>query len=221
MVQSSKTSHPTIVAAFDFDGTLTRKDSLMPFLRMVAGPWGFLWGLLRTSPILAGYAFKRIPNWKAKEAVLTHFLAGLTTEQLQSLGQRFAIQKIPKLLNPEAIDCLHWHQSQGHRTILVSASLEAYLVPFAQSMGINHVLGSRLAEHSGRLTGKLAGQNCYGPEKVKRLQRLLGNLEGFCLYAYGDSLGDRELLEAATFPHYREFHNPAAGPRPLARSTKG
>lgn len=220
MVPSIKTSHSTIVAAFDFDGTLTHKDSLMPFLRMIAGPWGFLWGLLRTSPILTGYIFKRIPNWKAKEAVLTHFLAGLTTEQLQSLGHRFAIQKIPKLLNPEAVDCLHWHQSQGHQTILVSASLEAYLVPFAQSMGIDHVLGSRLAEHAGRLTGQLAGQNCYGPEKVKRLQRLLGNLEGVCLYAYGDSEGDRELLEAATFPHYRKFHDRKAEAHPLARSQK-
>ncbi|MGB7414865.1 MAG: haloacid dehalogenase-like hydrolase, partial [Thermosynechococcaceae cyanobacterium] len=85
-------------------------------------------------------------------------------------------------------------------------------------MGIDHILGTRLVEHSGYLTGRIQGQNCYGPEKVKRLQGLLGNLEHFCIYAYGDSRGDQELLATATFPYYRKFYNSSAGSNPLGRS---
>lgn len=192
----------------------------MPFLRMVAGRWRFLWGLLRTSPALVGYMLKLLPNWRAKETVLAHFLAGLTTEQLQALGQRFAVQKIPKLLNPKAVACLRWHQSQGHQTIVVSASLEAYLVPFAAAMGIDHALGTRLIHLSDRLTGYIDGQNCYGPEKVTRLQTLLGDLEQYCIYAYGDSRGDLELLAAATFPYYRTFHDMGADLNLLERSVR-
>ncbi|MEO0376098.1 MAG: HAD-IB family hydrolase [Cyanobacteria bacterium P01_A01_bin.17] len=209
MIDTEPSPEQLVVAVFDFDHTLTNRDSLMPFLHMVAGRWRFLWGLLRTSPALVGYMLKVIPNWKAKEAVLAHVLAGLTTEQLQTLGQRFAIQKIPTLLKQEAVDRLRWHQSQGHQTIVVSASLEAYLAPFAKAMEIDHVLGTQLVEHSGCLTGQIQGQNCYGPEKVRRLQALLGNLKRYCVYAYGDSRGDRELLAAANFPYYRQFHDPA------------
>ncbi|MGB7413524.1 MAG: HAD-IB family phosphatase, partial [Thermosynechococcaceae cyanobacterium] len=137
MINPSKSPEQSVVAVFDFDHTLTERDSLMPFLQMVAGRWRFLWGLLRTSPALVGYTLKLLPNWRAKETVLAHFLAGLTTEQLQTLGQRFAVQKIPKLLKAEAVERLRWHQSQGHQTIVVSASLEVYLAPFAAAMGID------------------------------------------------------------------------------------
>ncbi|MGA7953290.1 MAG: HAD-IB family hydrolase, partial [Gloeobacterales cyanobacterium] len=97
-----------------------------------------------------------------------------------------------------------WHQSQGHRTILVSASLAIYLQPWAQRMGIQDVLGTDLEVKQGRFTGKIKGKNCYGPEKLARLQHLI-NMEHCCLHAYGDSKGDRELLSVAQYPYYRTF----------------
>ncbi|MEM8641236.1 MAG: HAD-IB family hydrolase [Cyanobacteria bacterium P01_G01_bin.54] len=195
----------TPLAAFDFDGTLTRHDSLLPFLRFCVGWQQFYWGLLVLSPMLLAYALKRIPNHLAKEKLLTYFLAGQDPEGLRSLAQTFATERLPTFLRPEAIARLRWHQQQGHRTILVSASLALYLKPWAQTMGIDSVLSSQLAMLNGRYTGRLAGKNCYGPEKVARLQQAVGDLAPYTLYAYGDSQGDRALLAAATYPYYRCF----------------
>ncbi|NEO84356.1 MAG: HAD-IB family hydrolase [Spirulina sp. SIO3F2] len=195
----------TIIAAFDFDDTLTRHDSFLPFLRFCVGWPRFCWGLLVLSPTLSAYMLKLIPNWQAKEKFLTYFLAGQNVETLRSRVQTFATQQLPTFLRPEAIERLRWHQAQGHQVILVSASPELYLEPWAQTMGIETVLGSQLEVVKGGYTGRLAGKNCYGQEKVDRLQQELGELQQYTLYAYGDSKGDRALLAAADYPYYRCF----------------
>ncbi len=207
MSKTLKTSKLPVVAVFDFDNTLTRQDSLLPFLYIVSGLLQFWGGLLLMIPVLAGYALKLIPNWQAKEAVIVHFLSGMTVQQLYRFTEKFAVKKIPKLLRPEAVRRLRWHQEQGHYTVLVSASLEAYLSPWAKTMGFDHVIGTKLKSQSGILTGRIQGKNCYGQEKVDRLREVLGDLSQYCIYAYGDSRGDKELLDIATFAYYRKFHD--------------
>jgi phosphatidylglycerophosphatase C len=193
-----------IVAAFDFDDTLTDRDTLLPFLHSVVGTRQYSIKMLRLSPILTAYSLRLIPNWRAKQIVLTHFLAGIPQEQLNKAAEHFAEHEIPKWLRHEAVERLRWHQSKGHRTILVSASLAIYLQPWAQSMGIQDVLGTELEVQEGRFTGRIQGKNCHGPEKLARLQRLI-NVDHCCLHAYGDSKGDRELLSAAQYSYYRTF----------------
>ena len=101
---------------------------------------------------------------------------------------------------------LQWHKKQGHRCILVSASLEIYLRPWATKLGFSYILGSRLEQiDNNRTSGKLLGENCFGPEKMRRIESLLGPRDGYTLYAYGDSRGDKELLSAADFPFYKIF----------------
>ncbi len=194
------------VAVFDFDGTLTKGDTLLPFLRMVVGKGQFWWGMMLLSPILIGYRLKLIPNWRAKKMVLTYFLAGKTEKQLQPIAHRFATQIIPKMLRPEALKRLHWHQQQSHQTLLISASLEIYLLPWAQIAGFKTISGTQLEMREGKVTGDFLGKNCYGIEKAKRLKTILGeDLKPYRLYAYGDSHGDRELLAVATYAYYRKF----------------
>lgn len=205
MMTSDSERSPT-VAVFDFDGTLTRCDSFFPFLRALVGRWRFLWGIIRLSPMLVGYSLKLIPNWRAKESMLVYFLAGRSASQLTAFSQRFADDALPQLLRPEAIERLRWHQQQGHRTIVVSASLEIYLRPWALRMDIDQVIGTQLESRHERLTGRILGKNCYGPEKVTRLQSLTGQSHPV-LYAYGDSRGDRELLAAAKYSYYRKFQD--------------
>ena len=204
MIQNRYSTLPTI-AVFDFDGTLTRQDSLFPFLRMAVGQWRFWLGIGRMLPILIRYILKLIPNWQAKERLFIYFLAGQSERELCQIGQRFALKRLPALLRPEAVRRLRWHQTQGHQVVLVSASLEAYLSPWARLMGIDQVIGTRLKTHSGQLTGRLLGKNCFGQEKVERLKTVLGDLGQYCIYAYGDSRGDKELLAIATFPYFRTF----------------
>lgn len=195
-----------VVAAFDFDGTLTRHDTLFPFLLHIVGYAKLLYAIIYLSPILAGYALGLIRNDIAKIKVLRRFLADMEMTTLQQHALQFAEQKLPTLLRPEAMQRMAWHKQQGHRCVVVSASLENYLRPWASKAGFDDVLGSRLEElDNGRTSGKLLGENCFGPEKMRRLATLLGPREGYTLYAYGDSRGDKELLSAADYPYYKSF----------------
>lgn len=195
-----------VVAAFDFDGTLTRRDTLFPFLLHVAGPVLFSLKFILILPTLTAYALGLLRNDIAKVIVLRRFLANMEMAKLQQLALEFAEKKLPALLRNEAMQRLAWHKQQGHRCVVVSASLENYLRPWAIKTGFNDVLGSRLEVLEGdRTSGKLLGENCFGPEKMRRLEILLGSREGYTLYAYGDSRGDKELLSAADYPFYKKF----------------
>ena len=197
-----------VVAAFDFDGTLTRRDTLFPFLLHVAGPTKFSFKVMMLLPTLTGYALGLIRNDIAKVKVLRCFLANMEMATLRQHALQFAEHKLPALLRQEAMQRLAWHRQQGHRCVVVSASLELYLRPWASKAGFNDIIGSRLEElDGGRTSGNLLGENCFGPEKLRRLEALLGSRDGYTLYAYGDSRGDKELLSAADFPFYKKFSN--------------
>ena len=101
---------------------------------------------------------------------------------------------------------LQWHRNRNDRCLLVSASIEAYLLPWAKAQGFEKVLCSRLACTSdGLTTGKLKGKNCWGEEKKQRLLDYLQGRLPTALYVYGDSLGDQAILEMASHPFYRVF----------------
>lgn len=194
-----------IIAIFDFDGTITTRDSLLPFLSYLVGIKMFYLGLLRISPTLIAYAFNLISNSKAKEVLLTQFIRGQSYTQIEQICQNFVREKIPQLIREEAIQRLQWHKVQGHQTVLLSASLEIYLIPWAKAMGFDAVIATKLEIEQGLFTGRFHGKNCHGEEKVNRIQEFLGDLSQYCLYAYGDSYGDRALLKQATFSYYRIF----------------
>lgn len=197
-----------IVAAFDFDGTLTYRDTFIPFLNFVKGRFLTLAYLTLSLPALIPCLFKNSEGRQlAKESLLKQFFKNMPREQIEAYGKQFAEKKLPGLLRPEALKCLRWHQKQGHRCILVSANLDIYLNPWAKMMGFQEIITSQVASLNGLITGKLIGNNVWGPEKERLLRELLGPKENFVLYAYGDSLGDKELLALADKPFYRQFHH--------------
>ena len=195
-----------VVAAFDFDGTLTRRDTLLPFLLHVLGTAAVMRHAFILSPTLAGYSLGMIRNDAAKERVFTQCLAGMHIDELQREAVQFVEHKLPSLMRSEALQRLGWHKKQGHRCIVISASLALYVQPWAQKMGFDDVIATHLeTREDGRITGKLSGANCFGTEKVRRLEILLGDRDGYTLYAYGDSRGDKELLSTADYAYYREI----------------
>ena len=200
-----KTNFYNTFAVFDFDGTLTKRDSLLPFLHHLVGNKAFYQGLLKMSPVLTGYALKLIVNSPAKEALISHFIQGKIYSEVKQTAYDFADKGIPKLLRLKAIQRLEWHQAQGHQTIVISASPEIYLLPWATRMGFDLTIATQLEVVGDKLNGRFRGKNCYGQEKVQRLKAMLGDLEQYCLYVYGDSEGDHPLLEHATYAYYRTF----------------
>lgn len=197
-----------VVAAFDFDGTLTYRDTLFPFLMHSAGPARFAGHVLGLIPTLAGYGLGVIPNDIAKQRVLARFFAGTHIDTLRDKAEHFAEHELPGLIRPEAARRFDWHKQQGHRCIVISASLELYVRHWAQQAGFDDVLASRLETMAdGRVTGNLMGKNCFGAEKVRRLEELLGARSGYTLYAYGDSRGDKELLSCADHAYFQTIPN--------------
>ena len=204
-MSAAQTGKP-VVAAFDFDGTLTRRETLLPFLLHMLGAVAVARHALMLSPTLAGYGLGLIRNDVAKERVFVRCLAGMRTVELQQEAERFAALILPRLLRHEPLQRLDWHKRQGHRCVVISASLELYVRPWAIKAGFDDVIATRLeTRENGHVTGKLSGANCYGIEKVRRLEALLGVRDGYSLYAYGDSRGDKELLSSADYPYYRKI----------------
>lgn len=200
--------HPTpdqkVIAAFDFDGTIIKRDSLPLFIRHAVSFRKLLYGSLMMSPFLILFKLRLMRNDLAKERLFRIFLKGLKISQLSHITTGFA-EVIDKVVDPAAIDKIKWHQSMNHEVIIVSASAEEWIRPWANRYGINTILATCLESNDGTLTGRFNTNNCHGPEKVRRLLAQYPDRKEYILYAYGDSRGDRELLEMADHSFYRSF----------------
>lgn len=189
------------IAAFDVDGTLTWTDSFMLFLRFVTSPAGFGLRMAAVAPRLGPYGIKLISRDAAKNAILSVFLKDMPHGAYLANCEAFAARAYPLIQRPDGVARLTAHQGIGHRTAFVSASLEDYLQPWGQSLGVDAVVATRVEVVGGRLTGRMNGANCRGAEKVRRLRAVWP--QGRIAAAYGDSAGDTELLAAAEEPGYR------------------
>ncbi len=199
------------IAAFDFDKTLTDRDSFLPFLFFAAGFYNTIFNLFPLTPVFLAFIFGIYSRQEVKEAILTRFFKGIPIDHLEKLGKRYAEEKLDQFLKPEGMKCFKWHKALGHRCILVSAAPDFYLKYWGAKHGFEACLASELAvSPDGIVTGRLNGLNCRGPEKKRRLLEYLGSIE-YELYAYGDSPGDAELLAMANFPFYRTFGRKTVG----------
>lgn len=178
------------VAVFDFDGTLTRRDTLLPFLRRTRGGPRTSIALLATSLLLLR------DRDAAKEGLLRRLLAGADVDELHTAATVFADVVVERSLRPSMLERVEAHKADGHELVIVTASPELYVGPIGERLGFDAVLGTRLeTDGNGHLTGRLQGRNCRGVEKVERLRAWLGSDAE--LYAYGDSSGDRALWQFA------------------------
>lgn len=192
------------VYAFDFDGTLTRRDTLIEFIRFVKGDKAFLLCFLRYSPLLVLMKLGLYPNWKAKQRVFSHCFRGMAVDTFNSLCSRFARDKA-RLMRPKGMKKLREVLAEGGKVVVVSASVNNWVEPFFAGIGGVYVVGTMVEEREGVLTGRFLTKNCYGEEKVTRLLQLFPERTQYWLTAYGDSRGDFELLDFANESYYRPF----------------
>lgn len=184
-------------AFFDFDGTLTRRDTLLPFLKFISGRKTFYIKMAALLPVLAAFALRIIPNDVAKQIVLKAFIRGMPLPDLYLLGKRFSRDILPGLLRPQGMERLAWHQAQGHDCIIVSASLDIYLLDWSRNNGFSAAITSQLAEEGGVATGLLLGKNCYGEEKMVRMKEWIHKHSPAFTFAYGDTKGDLSMIRFA------------------------
>ena len=183
--------------AFDFDGTLTTRDTLIAFIRYACGTPRFLLGFLLHAPLLVLMKLRLYSNGKAKQRLFSWFFRGMPIETFDALCQSFASTH-RHLLRPETVCLLQQALSEGAKVLVVSASIDNWVQPFFPTVT---VLGTQIEVIDGRLTGRFLTPNCYGQEKVRRILALHPDRSAYRLTAYGDSRGDRELLAFADEAH--------------------
>jgi HAD superfamily hydrolase (TIGR01490 family) len=185
------------IYAFDFDGTLTTRDTLLEFIRFACGAPRFLLGFLLHAPLLVLMKLRLYPNGKAKQRVFSWFFKGMPVEAFDALCQDFA-NTHRHLLRPDVVRVLEQALAEGSEVLIVSASIDNWVQPFFPSVT---VLGTQIEVADGRLTGRFLTPNCYGQEKVRRILTLHPDRSDYHLTAYGDSRGDREMLAFADEAH--------------------
>jgi phosphatidylglycerophosphatase C len=192
------------LALFDFDGTITSKDTLLEFIIYSKGWVKFIFGMIALSPVLVSFLFRFMPNGRAKELLLIHFFKGETLKEFQSTCDLFSVDIIPRMLRPDALKKITEHIQRGDRIVIVSASPENWVGRWAQAHGLEWI-ATRLESKDGLLTGRILGKNCHGEEKVARIKDYLDISEYNSIYTYGDSRGDLPMLQLGTSVNYGKF----------------
>jgi phosphatidylglycerophosphatase C len=182
---------------FDVDGTLTTGDCVLPFLRQAAGR-RLVTAILRHPLALAAGLVRR--DRDRLKALACASLAGIPGAEIDRLGEAFARDVAATRLRGDTTARLRRHRELGHTVVLASASLDPYLVPLVRLLSADEAVCTTLERNAdGRLTGRLAGPNCRGAEKARRVRALLAarGLAEAEVWAYGDSDGDEPLLASA------------------------
>ncbi|OXB07593.1 HAD-IB family hydrolase [Flavobacterium pectinovorum] len=194
------------IAAFDFDGTIIKNDSLWSFLKFSIKTPNLILGLTVLSPILILYKLNLFSNWKAKQMLFSYFYKGMPLREFDDYCSQFMFC-ITKNVNSDALSKILSHRKNGDEVLIISASIENWIKPWADSHDLNTILATKIEiDNSGYITGRFLTPNCYGKEKVLRFLSLYPNRNDYILYGYGDSKGDKELLGLSDYSFYRKFN---------------
>lgn len=195
------------VYAFDFDGTLTKKDTFLAFIEYAKGYGKTFWGFFLFSPILILMKLRLFPNRKAKQMVFSWFFKGMNINEFNQICHEFA-DRNQRIIRTGGWDTIRKALANGEQVIIITASIENWVKPFFKEFGNQiKVEGTKIDVRINQITGQFLTQNCYGVEKTKRLKEVFPYRQAYELIAFGDSDGDRYLLNEADESHYKPFRN--------------
>ena len=143
------------IHAFDFDGTLTKRDTLIEFIRYVKGNKEFLIGFLKHLHLLLMMKVGLMPNWKTKRIIFQYFFGGMTLEKFNEYCEKFAREKA-SLLRKKGMSAVNKAVMDGHQVVIISASIENWVEPFFRSVAPPN-LPSREASFSPPTGGNWKG----------------------------------------------------------------
>lgn len=190
------------LALFDFDGTITVRETYPDFLRFAVRRERKLVGGVLLSPLILGYKLGFVSVRRIR-LVLTRFgFQGEKAPAVRELGLKFAREVLPGLVRRRALDRIEWHKRQGDVVVVVSAALDVYLTYWCESIGVD-LICTQLEEKNGTLTGRYVRGDCCGGEKLRRICEQHDLTRYSLIYAYGDTDEDREMLGIAHEKYYR------------------
>ncbi|MCD4744843.1 MAG: HAD-IB family hydrolase [Bacteroidales bacterium] len=194
----------TKLAVFDFDGTITKRDTFLDFILFATGKSKFSFGVFILSPVIIAYFLNLITNKKLKEIFLSYFFKKWSKEEFLHIADIYSEKRLPDLIKNEAMKRINWHKWRKHDVIIITASIKNWIVEWCNFHDIR-LIANELEFNGNFITGKLSTTNCYGIEKVKRLTEQIDLTKYKYIFAYGDGRGDKELLEFADEKYFRNF----------------
>lgn len=192
------------IAVFDFDGTITTKDTLLEFIKFNKGSFPFYLGFVLNLPYLVAFKLKIISNQLAKEKVLKFFFHNTPVPVFEKECASFSKKVLPGLIRQKALEEIKRLQKESVTVVIVSASPQDWIKNWADEIGAL-LIASQLEIENGKITGKLSGKNCHGNEKVKRICETFDLSNHEIVAAYGDSSGDKPMMALAEQSFYRPF----------------
>lgn len=189
------------IAFFDFDGTLTTKDSMIDFARYVFGPLRFGIGMIYILPHLFLFFLNRITRDQLARRFIRFFFQGQNLSLLEKKAIPYVNNQIPRIINKEVYAAFCRHRKNNHDLVVVSASPFIWLKPWCKSQKCQ-LIATRLGVKNDILTGSVVGERSIGEEKVVRINEIFSLADYDIIYAYGNSDGDVPMLKMADRPFY-------------------
>jgi phosphatidylglycerophosphatase C len=190
------------LALFDFDGTITFKDSFKPFLLYAAGRAKRVVGTLMFIPLLVAYKLGIVSASKTRATVAGFAFRGRRLVEVQELGSTYAREVLLTTVRPKALERIEWHKARGDRVVVVSAALCVYLAEWCRQMDLE-VICTEFETRDGKITGRYQNGDCVGGEKVKRILDKCNRDDYEVIYAYGDTSEDAAMLDMAHRKFFR------------------
>lgn len=190
------------LALFDFDGTITTRETFPDFMRHAVAPRRLALGTLLLAPLIAGHRLGAVSGVRVRASIIEFGLRGVAEAAVAQAGEAFARDVLPPLLRPGAMQRIDWHQARGDTVVVVSGGLDVYLSHWCRQQGLA-LICSTLESAAGVLTGRYEGEQCVAAEKCRRV-RAAYDVDGFpVVYAYGDTSEDLDLLGMADEKFFR------------------
>lgn len=190
------------LALFDFDGTITERETMPDFMQAAVRPGRLAVGKVIFLPLILGYKLGIISGSLVRAAICWFGFRGVPVAELEQHGLAFSELFLPSVLRPQAMERIAWHKLRGDRVVVVSGGLDLYLAHWAKSQGLE-LLCSSLEQREGCFTGRYQGAQCVRAEKVRRVHAALNAGSYRRVFAYGDTPEDHDLLAMAHEAYYR------------------
>lgn len=182
-------------AFFDFDGTITKHDTFIEFAKFSLGKDCLYIAILKNFIYLFLWKLGLITNSKAKQRLFSTLFKGRKYDWFKATGTKFK-EVLDDDLNSDVMDKLRQHKLEGHKVVIVSASIPEWIYPWALENGVDTVIGTEIeVDNNGIITGEFLTPNCHGNEKVCRIKAEFPDVDNFESWGYGDSYGDNQMLE--------------------------
>ncbi|HAP94222.1 MULTISPECIES: HAD family hydrolase [Epilithonimonas] len=189
---------------FDFDGTLTYKDTMFLFLKFY-DPTKFSVQFLKHVPLFILLKMKLADAEAVKKSLISSILKGQSRYQIEKKAQLFFEENYPSIFRENALDFINNIDKTHTESYIVSASLDIWVKPFAEKFNMK-LLSTQAEFKNDIFTGKFVGKNCNKEEKINRVKLEIGDKKFDKIIAFGDTSGDKAMFKFANESHYRFFH---------------